>query len=75
LRQYGGHITDPWDRRTNNTYLQVLFNPELLKGGDLAPFVDTHADEDDASYGDDDAGAHPAVLAACFHSSVSLIDV
>jgi Dynein heavy chain AAA lid domain len=20
---YGGHITDAWDRRTNNTYLQV----------------------------------------------------
>ena len=20
---YGGHITDPWDRRTNNVYLEV----------------------------------------------------
>jgi dynein heavy chain len=27
---YGGHITDNWDRRTNNTYLKVLIKPELL---------------------------------------------
>lgn len=27
---YGGHITDNWDRRTNNTYLQVLIRPEIL---------------------------------------------
>lgn len=27
---YGGHITDDWDRRTNNTYLQVLIRPEIL---------------------------------------------
>jgi dynein heavy chain len=27
---YGGHITDDWDRRTNATYLKVLFKPELL---------------------------------------------
>ncbi|CAK9037457.1 unnamed protein product, partial [Durusdinium trenchii] len=34
---YGGHITDPWDRRVNNTYLAVLVTPELLVGGALAP--------------------------------------
>merc|ERR1719440_323456 len=34
---YGGHITDPWDRRVNNTYLQVLITPDLLVGGNLAP--------------------------------------
>lgn len=34
---YGGHITDAWDRRTNNTYLKVLFNPELLNGMELGP--------------------------------------
>lgn len=34
---YGGHITDAWDRRTNATYLQVLFNPMLLDQGALAP--------------------------------------
>jgi len=33
---YGGHITDYWDRRTNNTYLEVLFNSDLLRGGQLA---------------------------------------
>jgi dynein heavy chain len=26
---YGGHITDPWDRRVTNTYLEVLLNPNL----------------------------------------------
>lgn len=34
---YGGHITDPWDRRVNNTYLKVLVTPELLSGANLAP--------------------------------------
>jgi dynein heavy chain len=34
---YGGHITDPWDRRVNNTYLAVLIIPDLLVGGNLAP--------------------------------------
>lgn len=34
---YGGHITDAWDRRTNNTYLKVLFNRELLNGMELGP--------------------------------------
>ena len=38
---YGGHITDAWDRRTNNTYLQVLLVPEILQSGDLAPGVAT----------------------------------
>ena len=28
---YGGHITDNWDRRTNNTYLNVLIRPEILQ--------------------------------------------
>merc|ERR1711871_169274 len=34
---YGGHITDFWDRRTNNTYLEVLFRVELFDGMELAP--------------------------------------
>jgi dynein heavy chain len=29
---YGGHITDGWDRRTNNTYLDVLIKPEIMNG-------------------------------------------
>lgn len=32
---YGGHITDNWDRRTNNTYLKVLIRPEILNGMQL----------------------------------------
>jgi dynein heavy chain len=32
---YGGHITDDWDRRTNNTYLKVLMRPEILNGMQL----------------------------------------
>ncbi|KAG2769665.1 Dynein alpha chain, flagellar outer arm [Phytophthora cactorum] len=34
---YGGHITDAWDRRTNNTYLAVLIDPGLLNGMELGP--------------------------------------
>ncbi|TYZ57148.1 hypothetical protein PybrP1_002034 [[Pythium] brassicae (nom. inval.)] len=34
---YGGHITDSWDRRTNNTYLSVLINPGLLAAMELGP--------------------------------------
>lgn len=34
---YGGHITDDWDRRTNNTYLKVLIKPKLLEAMNLAP--------------------------------------
>ena len=33
---YGGHITDGWDRRTNNTYLKVYIRPELLANMNLA---------------------------------------
>jgi dynein heavy chain len=32
---YGGHITDDWDRRTNNTYLAFLVRPDILKGMNL----------------------------------------
>lgn len=32
---YGGHITDDWDRRTNNTYLKVIIRPEILSGMQL----------------------------------------
>jgi dynein heavy chain len=34
---YGGHITDAWDRRTNNTYLMVLVKPELMSNCNLSP--------------------------------------
>ena len=37
---YGGHITDYWDRRITNTYLQALLSPDLLdekSGAVLAP--------------------------------------
>jgi dynein heavy chain len=34
---YGGHITDAWDRRTNNTYLSVYLKPDIMKGCELGP--------------------------------------
>ena len=34
---YGGHITDAWDRRTNNAYLSVLINDKLFSGLELGP--------------------------------------
>jgi len=34
---YGGHITDFWDRRVNNTYLAVYVVPDLLANMNLAP--------------------------------------
>ncbi|KAA0166994.1 hypothetical protein FNF28_02917 [Cafeteria roenbergensis] len=34
---YGGHITDWWDRRTNNTYLEVYLRPEILAQMELGP--------------------------------------
>jgi dynein heavy chain len=34
---YGGHITDAWDRRCNNTYLDVFMQPDILSGFELAP--------------------------------------
>lgn len=34
---YGGHITDPWDRRTCNTYLKLYQDPKLFDGMELAP--------------------------------------
>eukprot|EP00605_Chrysophyceae_sp_TOSAG23-4_P000557 GSChrysophyteH1.ASY1.ANO1.630.1 assembled CDS len=44
---YGGHITDFFDRRTNNTYLSCIFNDALLNRGDLAPGL---ASPDSAAY-------------------------
>ncbi|RLN66715.1 hypothetical protein BBP00_00002023 [Phytophthora kernoviae] len=32
---YGGHITDHWDRITNNTYLNEVFTREILQGKEL----------------------------------------
>jgi len=34
---YGGHITDSWDRRTNNTYLQVYLIEGCMEEFELAP--------------------------------------
>ena len=33
---YGRHITDNWDRITNNAYLKTLIKPELLNVCNLA---------------------------------------
>jgi dynein heavy chain len=32
---YGGHITDDWDRRTNNTYLEMLIRKEIMNNMQL----------------------------------------
>ncbi|KAL3663603.1 hypothetical protein V7S43_011489 [Phytophthora oleae] len=32
---YGGHITDHWDRITNNTYLNEVFTQDILRGKEL----------------------------------------
>lgn len=32
---YGGHITDDWDRRTNNTYLKKLIRPQIMENMQL----------------------------------------
>jgi len=34
---YGGHITDKWDRTTNEAYLDVLIEPRLLQMMNLIP--------------------------------------
>jgi dynein heavy chain len=34
---YGGHVTDPWDRRCTIKYLEVLITPELFNNMNLAP--------------------------------------
>jgi len=34
---YGGHITDAWDRRTNNSYLKVLIREELFQRFVICP--------------------------------------
>lgn len=34
---YGGHITDGFDRRVNNTYLAGLILPEVLQSYQLGP--------------------------------------
>lgn len=39
---YGGHITDFWDRRTNNTYLEVLVTEKLMREQNLIPSKDKY---------------------------------
>jgi dynein heavy chain len=34
---YGGHVTDPWDRRCTIKYLEVLITPELFNNMNLCP--------------------------------------
>eukprot|EP00388_Colpodella_angusta_P034964 GDKK01034418.1.p1 GENE.GDKK01034418.1~~GDKK01034418.1.p1 ORF type:complete len:1450 (+),score=482.90 GDKK01034418.1:98-4351(+) len=34
---YGGHITDAWDRRTNNVYLEEIVVPGVLSGESIIP--------------------------------------
>lgn len=34
---YGGHITDPWDRRTCNSYLSVIMTPDVHANVEFGP--------------------------------------
>ena len=34
---YGGHITDSWDRRTNETYLDFYYEEGIFKHKEIAP--------------------------------------
>jgi dynein heavy chain len=34
---YGGHITDPWDRRLDNTYLSVMIGEHTQEGYEIMP--------------------------------------
>lgn len=43
---YGGHITDPWDRRTNSTYLQVLLQPHIFDCAEMIPCYIPGANKD-----------------------------
>jgi dynein heavy chain len=47
---YGGHITDKYDRRTNNTYLEVGINEGLLTGKDMVPGFKAILDGDYLSF-------------------------
>ena len=62
---YGGHITDPWDRRTNSTYLAVLLQPHIFEAGsEMIPcydpsytiVADDEDDNDDFGEEKDDGG-------------------
>jgi len=50
---YGGHITDPWDRRVAIAYLQEYMTPEILTGHDFQPgFKCPEVDKDYEYYKD-----------------------
>jgi dynein heavy chain, axonemal len=53
---YGGHITDPWDRRTNSTYLQVLLQPHIFECAEMIPCYvpGANAQPGDSDVEDDD---------------------
>jgi dynein heavy chain len=46
---YGGHITDFWDRKVDNTYLAVLVTPALLEFVNLCPAYNQGFKSPDAS--------------------------
>ena len=55
---YGGHITDPWDRRTNSTYLQVLLQPHIFDCAEMIPcYIPGANDQPDESDDDDEDGS------------------
>ena len=61
---YGGHITDAWDRRTCNAYLQVYQHKGLFDGAELAPGFKSPPSEN-MSYADYITYAESAMPAEC----------
>merc|ERR1711959_483373 len=47
---YGGHITDPWDRRVAIAYLNEYMTPELLTGFEFQPGFKSPGGDEDYEY-------------------------
>ena len=60
---YGGHITDPWDRRTNSTYLDVLLQPHIFDCAEMIPcYVPGANAQPDESDDDEDEGGKKNIV-------------
>jgi dynein heavy chain len=76
---YGGHITDPWDRRTNSTYLQVLLQPHIFDCVEMIPCyvpgANQQPDDSDVDDDDDDEKKNQVLFGAPDFATMSFDDV